>query len=156
MCEAGLQLTGARNLLCCNGFGRFQRYSAMNWVRTNLRQGALLALVALAINLALTFGHIHVAVTDGKAAVGILAAGGSSGHDSGQTSKGHGDQDELCPICTAIATMGTALAGSTPALSFAFACIALVRNFAAEFVVPRPQHNGFQSRGPPLLPTSLT
>jgi Protein of unknown function (DUF2946) len=122
----------------------------MRWFRHHIRQGSWLALVALTINFALAFGHVHP--LDGtKAARGTIIAAIAS-TDDGQTQKhpSDGQADYLCPICMAAAAMGSALAPTPPALPVEFADITV--DHAIEYVVaaPRAPPAAFQSRGPPI------
>src|SRR3954471_7273040 len=79
----------------------------MRWFRDNIKQGSWFALLALTVNLALSFGHFHA--TDGKVVSGGLIAaitsgaslddGSKDGSKSNHPSEGH--VDVLCPICVA-------------------------------------------------------
>jgi hypothetical protein len=74
--------------------------------------GARLALIALTLQLVLTFGHVHAQAAS-SAGVALLsnavAPGGSGPHDPAD--KGLADPD--CPTCALIQLVGT----STPALA---------------------------------------
>jgi Protein of unknown function (DUF2946) len=124
----------------------------MRWFRDNGRQGSWLALIALAINLALSFGHFHA--SDGKVInAGLLAkvaaiATPESGSKPGHTNDGHADV--LCPICVASAAMAHALASVPPALPVEFAVAVADPTIAPDFAVIQPRWTAFQSRGPPL------
>lgn len=123
----------------------------MNWVRNHVRSGSWLALAALAVNLALSFGHVHAlagrATHAGPLALSSVQAGdhGRSGPD-----RDRGHPDDLCPICMAAAAMGTALAATAPVLTVQFAA-ATLDHTAAQHVAPvEPRRSAFYSRGPPL------
>ena len=120
----------------------------MRWIRDNIGQGAWLALLALVINLGLSFGHVH-AIEAKCGELGLVAAGTS--HD-GQT-PGHrndGQADYLCPICTAAAARASPLASAPPALSAEFAGISVDRPIEAVLAIDQPPAAAFQSRGPPI------
>jgi hypothetical protein len=121
----------------------------MNWFRAKVRQVTSLALLALAINLALSFGHIHLeGFRGGETNAGVLLS--AIAHDkSGQPDKHHGHPDDLCPICMARAALGTGLAAAAPVLSLDFAYVTLEPAFGAELAVPQRPRANFQSRGPP-------
>src|SRR5450631_1771797 len=95
----------------------------MRWFRDTIRQGSWLALIALAVNLGLSFGHIHA--IDGKdsgkglAVVAASIASPGDGHNQGGSDDRHADY--LCPICMAATAMASALASTPPALSLEFA-----------------------------------
>jgi hypothetical protein len=122
----------------------------MNWFRAKVRQVTSLALLALAINLALSFGHIHLeGFRGGETNADVLLS--AIAHDkSGQPDKHHGHSDDLCPICMARAALGTGLATAAPVLSLDLAYVTLEPNFGAELAIPQRPRADFQSRGPPL------
>lgn len=124
----------------------------MRWIRDNIRQGSWLALVALTINLALSFGHFHA--LDGKVVNGgLIAKIASAATPDGDPKPGHshdGQADVLCPICVASAAMAHALASVPPALPVEFVIAAADRTIVPDVAVVRPPRAAFQSRGPPL------
>ena len=124
----------------------------MRWFRHHLKHSASLALIALAINLALSFGHIHLDdLPGGKVMAGVLISALSHQTD-GQTDKHHapGDPDDLCPICMAGATLGTGIAASPPVLHVQFATVAIDHVTQSAPAVLQTQRSAFQSRGPPI------
>src|SRR5579871_547025 len=70
---------------------------SMRWYRRQIRQGALLALFALAINLVLSFGHVH-AIGGGHSDDGQLALSATASSGNGAPSQGddRGHPDDLC------------------------------------------------------------
>jgi hypothetical protein len=122
----------------------------MRWFRKHIGQGSWLALVALAINFTLAFGHVQG--MDGRQSerplVLTLALG--DGGQSQNLPAGHHDED-LCPICMAVAIMGNALA-STPAaaLPVELAEVRIDRSVDQLRSVPQSPRAGFQSRAPPI------
>ena len=125
----------------------------MRWFRDTIRQGSWLALIALAINLGLSFGHFHA--IDGKASGrGIAAVAASiASPDDGQRQGNPVDShaDYLCPICMVATAMASALASAPPALSLEFAHAAIERTIQPELAFAEPPRAAFQSRGPPLF-----
>jgi DUF2946 family protein len=124
----------------------------MRWFRDNIRQGSWFALLALAINLALSFGHFHAA--DGKVVSGGLIAtiAAVAGPDDGSKPNhpGEGHVDVLCPICVAASAVAHALAATPPAVPVAFASVALTQAFPDVVALVEPPPAAFRSRGPPL------
>ncbi len=88
----------------------------MRWFRSNMRRGAQLALLALGIQLALTFGHVHLdGVVFGKAAPSAITVhAGLPSPDQGP--KTHGSRDFDCPICALIQLAGTSAPSVAPVL----------------------------------------
>ncbi len=124
----------------------------MRWFRDNLRQGSWFALLALTINLALSFGHFHAA--DGKVVNGglisVLAAVAASDDGSQPNHPPEGHVDVLCPICVAASAMAHAFAPTPPALPVTFASVTLTRTFPVVVALIEPPPAAFRSRGPPL------
>jgi hypothetical protein len=123
----------------------------MRWFRDHIRHGSWLALVAVAINFALAFGHIHVSDGTGSERAGSLVATIAAVHgDQTQHHPADNQADYLCPICMAAAAMGTALAPTPPALPVEFADAAVDHTIKHILAVPRAPRAAFQSRGPPI------
>jgi hypothetical protein len=124
----------------------------MRWFRDILRQGSWLALIALAINLGLSFGHFHA--IDGKAsgrgiaAVAASIASPNDGQKQGNPDDGHADY--LCPICMAATAMASAVASTPPALPLEFANVTIDRTIVSVLVLVEPPRGAFQPRGPPI------
>jgi hypothetical protein len=131
---------------------------AMRWLRTNIRGFSRLALFALAVQITLTFGHVHLeGFVGGLAAASAQAAPSADqsatpsakAHGQGQKSKGLADFD--CPICALIQLASTSAPSVAPPLPLAM----LTGGFALE----TPSESGsaisppfaFQARGPPAI-----
>jgi Protein of unknown function (DUF2946) len=123
----------------------------MRWFRDTLRQGSWLALIALAINLGLSFGHIH-AIDGGVSGRGIATAASIASPDHSQKHghPDHGHADDLCPICMAATSMASALASAPPTLPSKFANVTINRTIEPVFALVEPPPAAFQSRGPPI------
>jgi len=125
----------------------------MRWFRDTLRQGSWLALIALAINLGLSFGHVHS--IDGKvsgrgiAAMAAAVAAADDGERQGHPDN-DGHADYLCPICMAATAMACALAPAPPALPVEFANVTIDRTIVSVVALVEPRRAAFQSRGPPI------
>ena len=124
----------------------------MRWFRDHIRRGSWLALIALAVNLGLSFGHNHL--IDGKRAGHGLAslAATVASTDGGQTQGHHDDShaDDLCAICMAATAMGNVVASTPPPLPQQFAKASIDRTIESDLAVPKPPRAAFQSRGPPI------
>ena len=124
----------------------------MRWFRDHIRNGSWLALVALAINFAIAFGHVH-ALDRGDLERGPAAlTAASAAPDSERTQNHPADNraDDLCPICMAAAALGTAFAPTPPASPVEFAAAAIDRAIEQATGVAYRPHAAFQSRAPPL------
>jgi hypothetical protein len=116
----------------------------MTWFRSNIRHGARFALFALAVQLALSFGHFHGFVA--QAAPSIQSAQQqlpASNHDSDQP-------NDPCAICAIIALANTVLVATPPLLLLPQAIDLLYLSPDAAFVHLKSASVAFQPRAPPL------
>jgi hypothetical protein len=123
----------------------------MRWVRDHIRHGSWLALVAIAINFALAFGHVHASDGTGSERAGSLVLVIAAVH--GDQTKHHpadNQADYLCPICMAAAAMGAALAPMPPASLVEFATATIDHAIEQGCAAREPQCAAFQPRGPPI------
>jgi hypothetical protein len=119
----------------------------MRWFRSNVRSGAGFALVAMALQLALTFGHFHLFVTS---AAQLAAKTAIAQPDGSSLPAKPRPIDQNCAVCTLIQMVGaTALVAA--------ACLLLAALFASTAFPIRVEHElaaslplNFQARGPPI------
>jgi hypothetical protein len=121
----------------------------MRWFRDNIGHGSWLALVALAINVVLSFGHIH-AIGGHRSERGLILAHIASPDSQTPDHSDDSKTDDLCPICMATAAIGTALAPTPPALPVEFAEVAIGPAIEHTVAIPPAPRAAFQSRGPPI------
>ena len=126
----------------------------MKWFRSNIRTGARLALLALLVQFALSFGHIHGFVPQAASATqSVLPAD----HAADSTAKpqpapGKHDSDQssdVCAICAVMAMASTVLFSAPPILLLPDAVQILQRITDAEFAHLKSAGTPFQPRGPP-------
>jgi hypothetical protein len=125
----------------------------MRWFRDNIRQGSWAALIALAINLALSFGHVH-AIDDkglGHGSGALVAAFASPDDDHRHGQGGDNHADDLCPICVASTAIASALAPTPPVVRVEFVIGTIAHAIEATCATVEPQRAAFQSRGPPIF-----
>lgn len=123
----------------------------MRFFRDTIRQGSWLALIALAINLGLSFGHFH-AIDGQVSGRGIAAVAATALPDDGlkQGTPDNSHADYLCPICMAATAMASGLTSTPPALPLEFANVSIDRTIVSVLVLVEPPRAAFQSRGPPI------
>jgi len=126
----------------------------MNWVRSRTRSCAWLALFALAMQMAVSFGHLHRddlglpplarAAQFGVAAAAVHVAAGSDEQDR------YPAADDYCPICATVALVAAAVPSAPPAL-VAPPPVSGVRlsPMAAQRPLSKTAHL-FQARAPPV------
>lgn len=91
------------------------RSISMRWFRSNRHLGARLSLIAMALQLVLTFAHVHAPQTAQANQLLSQAVTGSEKSDqSGRTPAGLADLD--CPICALIQLSSAATPSIAPAL----------------------------------------
>jgi Protein of unknown function (DUF2946) len=124
----------------------------MAWFRYRSRLGAYLALFALALQLAVSFGHVHQ-IAPNLALASILASEQSPSDQANAPSSpvGHDDlADHLCPICTLIHLAGAIVPAETPPLPLPSIFDGLRLEAAVAFDLIASQRVLFQARAPPI------
>lgn len=134
----------------------------MNWFRKNVKLGSRLALFALAIQFALSFGHFHAiaapaapaiqaALTQaGPAYIGTDATTEAAQKQAPATPDTDQQPADACAICAVIALAGNLLLASPPLLPLPQAVEFLYLTTDAGFVDLSSVHPAFQSRAPPI------
>ena len=125
----------------------------MKWFRSNIKHGSRLALLALALQFALSFGHFHTAAQ----AAPVIQSGLSyvlttAGEPTQPASNPDSDQrpSDPCAICAVIALANTALFATPPLLLLPQAIEFLYLTTDAEFAHLYSAYPAFQSRAPPV------
>jgi hypothetical protein len=117
----------------------------MRWFRRHIGLGSRLALFALAVQLALTFTHVHV-VDPGRTQA-AAAAVSRSGHAPTPTSGG--PVDPGCAICGLIQLAATATPSAAPALPPLVASGDTRLAATDQFLLAAAPRLHFQARAPP-------
>jgi hypothetical protein len=124
----------------------------MRWIRSNLRGFARLALFALAVQVVVTFGHVHLDGLAGASQATQAVAGQAGTVPANAPSNGpHGTADLDCPICALIQLASTSAPAVAPPLP--------VPLIIGGTVLQAPEVTGvevspifaFQARGPPAV-----
>ena len=137
----------------------------MNWFRKHLKHGSRLALFALAIQFALSFGHFHgvaaqaapaiqTNVTDADFAYAAALAAQTAADQVAQkqqpsTPDNNQQPADNCAICAVMSLAGNVLFATPPLLELPQAFEFLYLTTDAEFVHLNSMHPAFQSRAPP-------
>jgi hypothetical protein len=117
----------------------------MGWIHCNRQLGAYLALAALAVQIALSFGHVHLSsVSDGS-----LSAHRATLTQSQLPAQSPGGDDDYCAICASIFLASTSFAPAPPALPLPVNFRVIERSFDHVPYFIELQRLGFQSRAPP-------
>ena len=127
----------------------------MNWCRSNIRSGTWLALLALTLQMAVSFGHMHrhdlgLSPLIKAGQTQTLTDEAAAPADSDDQDH-HSAPDHYCPICASVALIGTGAPSVAPVLVVP---TSMVRFSPSEKPVylQHPQFTlSFQARGPPSI-----
>src|SRR5579863_7814626 len=125
----------------------------MRRLRGNSRFGSWLALAALALQLALSFGHVHLdGVHSASALFAIAGPAGAAAPGSQSLPAQHpGDgSDEYCAICATLYLAANSFLPQAPQLPVPFVCQTIKHVDRAAVASVWPRRTPFQPRAPPL------
>jgi hypothetical protein len=136
----------------------------VNWFRKHLKHGSRLALFALAIQFALSFGHFHgeiaraapaiqAALNDVDGAIAVTLAAPQVHSEAAQQQPSGPDTDRHganCAICAVLSLANNFMFATPPLLELPQAVELLQLTTGAEFARLGSRHRAFQSRAPPL------
>jgi hypothetical protein len=131
----------------------------MKWLRSNIKHGSRLALFALALQFALSFGHFHGVAAQAAPAVqsgstDSLPTADTAGEDARQQPASNHDSDQqqgdVCAICAVLALANTMLFAVPPLLLLPQAIEILYLSTDAEFAHLNSARVAFQPRAPPV------
>jgi hypothetical protein len=112
----------------------------------------MLALFALAIQLVVSFGHIHLPAALSPAGTPVVAAALTlDGDPAGPVGKHHPASDVFCDICATLSLAANGQVSAPPALALPV-FVAVPPAPAANTAAPvQRRYVRFQSRGPPAV-----
>jgi hypothetical protein len=126
----------------------------MSWFRLRSRSGSCLALFALAFQLAVSFGHVHLEhIAPVSRGASALAGALPSANDLTAPANPAGREDladDCCPICTLIHHAGALVPAEMPSLPLPTVFGRLWLEAALEFDLPASQGALFRARAPPI------
>jgi hypothetical protein len=128
----------------------------MYWFRSHIRLGARLALLALAVQIVLSFGHIHfyaLGLASANAAQAAMAqdAGAPPPSKSGPIHKSDGSAGANCAICALIQLSATSAPAAGPPLPLPANRGPIGRHFPVTLGLTASPHFLFQARAPPSV-----
>ncbi|WP_177243037.1 DUF2946 domain-containing protein [Bradyrhizobium sp. Gha] len=131
----------------------------MKWFRSNIRHGARLAMFAMLVQFALTFGHSHwfaraapLAQSQLTDSAKSIASPDSAAVQNKQSPTNHDREqpgEDNCAICALVAMAGTVVFATPPLLHLPQAVELLYRTTDAEFLHLESAGSAFQPRAPP-------
>jgi hypothetical protein len=119
----------------------------MGWLRAHSQLGTGLALIALLLQLTLSFGHVHAAHAD---QVGLAITAPSESPDAPQQQPGDNHDTHYCAIYAILALLAGAQAAAAPVIAAPMARAAAVASGEAVALDLIARHDSFRSRGPPI------
>jgi len=125
----------------------------MDWFRSRSKLGAYLALFALALQLALTFGHVHLdraaPISADRFAVATADASNAAQVKPTDPTDRHDRADDHCAICTLIHLAGTVVLAAPPSLPLPDISVRVPSEPPLAFDFPSPHRALFAARAPP-------
>jgi hypothetical protein len=125
----------------------------MDWFRSRSKWGAYLALFALALQLALTFGHVHLdrasPISADRSIVAAADAWNTAQVKPTDPTDRHDRADDRCAICTLIHLAATLILAEPPSLPLPDISVGVPSEPPLAFDFPSPQHALFAARAPP-------
>jgi hypothetical protein len=125
----------------------------MGWIHRHKRQGAMLALAALALQIVLAFGHVHLnqrrLTGDSQVAIAAQHHGALARASSQGPAQSPGDDDDYCAICASIFLASTSFTPAPPALPVPVGFQRIEHSFDNARGLAEPRLFAFQSRAPP-------
>ena len=137
----------------------------MKWFRSNIKHGSRLALLALAIQFVLSFGHFHGTAAQAAPAIQSVAVSPDAaralpapdtatqsiqGQQQKQKPASDHDTNDACAICAVIAMANAVLFSTPPLLELPQAVELLYLTSDAEFIHLNSVRVAFQPRAPPI------
>ena len=104
----------------------------------------------MALQLVLSFGHIHLEKLATDSAIASIAAANAPSPQQSPSQHPAGEADDYCAICAAVHLTASSLLPDAPLLPVPFASQTIEHSGYFNFTFVSPQRAAFQSRAPPL------
>jgi hypothetical protein len=122
----------------------------MGWAHCHRRLGAWLAFAALAVQLVLSFGHVHLYVTGATDAALTAPPGTTIARASQQQpAQNPDDDDDYCAICASIFLVSTSFVSTPPPLPVADGFERITHSININRSLTALRRAAFRSRAPP-------
>jgi hypothetical protein len=122
----------------------------MGWVDRHKRHGAVLALIALALQIVVAFGHVHLHGVAQNAPAAITHTVGLADKNSQTPAPIRGDNDDYCAVCASIFLASSAFAPAPPELLIPANFQPVEHCFNAARPLAESPRLAFRSRAPPV------
>ena len=123
----------------------------MRWFRSNLHLGSRLTLLSLAVQVILSFGHVHPynPAPASRAAAAAIASSTVVLRGSAPSHNPDGSLDADCAICALIQLVGNSAPSAAPDLPLPASFGSIQLQASAELISASTPHSLFQPRAPP-------
>lgn len=130
----------------------------MRWFRSHRSGTGWLACFALACQLVLSFGHVHLGQANPGTAIGLAFAGDASGGaNPGQPKNSPGLADDYCAVCRNISLTAASIVPIAPATEVPYSIVAPLSWPVTEAEPPGLAYLLLRARGPPQAwPSGVT
>jgi hypothetical protein len=122
----------------------------MRWVRSTKRFGGWVAFAALALQMVVSFGHVHLDAVHRAAPLMATAGAIAQAVQPSPAPQPQNDADDYCAICASIFLAATSFVPQAPQLPVPFGGERIELSFVVAFDVVEPRRVLFQSRAPPI------
>jgi hypothetical protein len=124
----------------------------MRWFRSHVVDFSWLACFALACQLVLSFGHVHLGTASSNAIAWTVPQGDNAADGpAAPAHKRSNPADDFCAICTNLSLASTLVVPVAPAIEAPFPIIRKTLWAIEETESVRLVHSTFQARGPPSI-----
>jgi hypothetical protein len=129
----------------------------MRWIRSNIRFGSRVALFALALQIVLSFGHVHLYAADPDALASVSAGSiadwleAVSPGTRAPIHKTDGAGDGFCAVCASMQLVASSLTGAEPALPLPAQLGPIGFQVPADLVLVPSLRALFNARAPPRI-----
>jgi hypothetical protein len=104
----------------------------------------------MTLQLALSFGHIHLEKLASGSAIASITASKAPSSQQNPAQHPANEADDYCAICATIHLTSSSFLPDAPLLPVPFASRTIEHFSSFTFIFVSPQRAGFQSRAPPL------
>jgi len=123
----------------------------MRWFRANIRLGSRLALFALAVQILLSFAHVHLGDLTRAPGASVATVDGSGATPGSPLDKSNGTADPGCAICALIQLAATSAPAAPPVLALAIMPGHARPDAPVAVSLAASPHSPFQARAPPTV-----
>lgn len=123
----------------------------MGWVHRHKQRGAVLALIALALQIAIAFGHVHLHGVSGSSHAAMVKQIKLAHAPQQIPAQNRGGDDDYCVVCASIFLASSAFTPAPPQLPPPAISKRVEHSFYLAQLPAEPTRLSFRSRAPPKV-----